>query len=235
MDKTYKQIREESKPIRDGNDCTVVVVSVMTGISYAEAQYLLCAAGRKVGKGVDKGIYHQVIKDLGFKIQELKQKYHPGSILLEGIRQITSKTVRTVERELAGNWGGMKVMIGCRAHVLAWNGKEIVDWTAGRGHRVTSAYLVYQGDMPVGRSVPVPERHSLNRVGCKRTSVMANILGNEPVRYQSCTAAYKALGLNKQGRQKIRRIVKVSGSCTFWGWKKKDSTWQKVHVTITLE
>ncbi len=236
MKATYSNICANDQ--RDKKDCTVVMVSVVCDIPYQEAFKLLKEAGRIDGKGCGSAIYNAVIRQQGFKLERLTNTKRQNFVR-DGIRPLAAKTVRTIERELARYWGGQKVYINVNRHILAWDGTECVDWTVGRQHRIESAYLVYKGDLPKsGTTVAEPERQSLNRVGQKRTAVMANILGNEPKRYQSCTAAYKALGLDKKGRQKIRRIVKRNGTCTFWAWVSVDGplerNWKQEHVTITL-
>lgn len=217
----YTKIRNGSD---DRNDCTVIATAIVCGIAYSKAQSLLADAGRIKGRGCLPSIYQKVIRDQGFSIQDI----HP---------QFKAKTIRTLERELAESWGGCKVLIGIRRHVLAWDGAKIQDWTGGRIHRIRDIFLICPfNDVPeLGRSVPVPKRHKLNRTPQKRSAVMANILGNEPQRYQSVAAAYTGMGLDLRGHQKIRRLVKYHGEWVFSAWRQNsDRVWNSVHVTIRL-
>jgi len=234
METTYSRIRSSN---RDKKDCTVVMVSVVCGIPYQEAFDLLEAEGRITGKGCGAAIYDKVIREQGFELERLTNSRGHRPIR-EGIRPLQSKTVRTIERELARYWGGQKVYVNVKAHILAWDGTECVDWSVGRQHRVISAYLVYKGDLPSsGTCVPEPERQSLNRVGQTRTGVTAHLVGEPPVDYSSVAAAYRALGLSLKGHQKVRRYVKYHGKATFWAYKNKASDeWysDQVEVTITV-
>ena len=199
----YNDIVEESKSFQDDNDCTVVAVSLVTGIPYAEAHALMAAAGRKRNKGSNYGIYHPVIINLGFTIDEIF---------------LTSKTVRTVERELAQHHGGQKILISVRGHVLVWNGKQIADWSAGRTKRIQKAFLVYEiGKRPTPHRVPVPEQRKMRVTARPRSAVTITIpsmnVHDEP--HRSVKAAYLAHHLNLKGHQLVRRHVKHFGQVTF--------------------
>lgn len=232
----YRKIREAN---HDKNDCTVVMVSVVCDIPYDEAFSRLKAEGRRNGKGCPASMYDKVIRDLGFNIEPLtsRQKGIYHSKVRDGIRPLAAKTVRTIERELARYWGHCKVYINVPGHILAWDGTECVDWTAGRQQRVRSAFLIYKGDLPSGGAqVAEPTRQSLNRIGHKRTGVMANKLGNEPRYYRSVAAAYKGMGLNLKGHQKIRQLVKLHGKWVFYAYRERyhpGDPWDRDHITIT--
>jgi len=222
MDKSYKQIREDARDYREGNDCTVVAVSVACGIEYAEAHSLLKAAGRRKGKGLHEQYYHKVIRDLGFTIDRIN---------------LRSKTVRTVEQELAHHHGHQIVMIRVRGHVLVWNGKEIVDWSAGRMHRIVEAYIIYKDTPPVASPVPVPERKSLNRKGWTVAAVEAICPSQgfpDWETYTSIPAVYRAFGLSKKGRQLVRRHVKYHGFANFAGYIEGSDDWDYANVSIRL-
>jgi len=233
MESTYSKICGSG---RDKKDCTVVMVSVVCDIPYEEAFNLLKAAGRITGRGCGAIIYDKVIREKGFKLERLTncRGHRP---VREGIRPLESKTVRTIERELARYWGGQKVYINVQAHILAWDGTECVDWSVGRQHRVISAFLVYKGDLPAsGISVPEPERRSLNRVGQKRTGVIAHREDEEPVHYRSVAAAYRGMGLDLKGHQKVRRYVKYYGEVTCYAYKKQEADeWYSGQVEITIK
>jgi hypothetical protein len=135
---------------------------------------------------------------------------------------LESKTVRTIERELAANFGGCKVMILVRGHALAWNGVEIADWSAGHNHRIKSADLVHPiGQLPeIGKSVPIPERKPLNKTPQKRTPVRIRWANPEREWYSfpSVPAAYRGMNLDLRGAQAVRKNVKRCGSWVFWAY-----------------
>lgn len=198
----YHSIRGNAE--KDNNDCTVIAVAVTTGISYEEAQTGLGILGRRRNHGCNSQIYHSLIRQIGFNIDRIR---------------VASKTVRTVERELAEKWGGCKVLINVRGHVLAWDGAKVVDWSAGRGHRIRDCYLIYKGDtQPVGKSVPQPVQKDLNRGGWTTTAVEVRCidLGMHNWKcYKSLPAAYKANGWRPQGRQAARKWLKRYGAHDF--------------------
>ena len=214
MDGVYQTYREDSKAFREDNDCTVITTAVVCGISYAEAHAALSAKGRVRGRGFSQVKYHEAIREHGNIIERI---------------QLKSKTIRTVERELAENWGGCKVMINVRRHVLAWNGERIVDWTAGRQHRIISAFVVYpQGTKPEPKPVTPPERKPLNRTGHKRTGVVlyCEALSIEAEHHPSLAAAYNANGFGLRGHQGIRKHVKTYGAWEGCVWHRgNDSDW----------
>lgn len=234
--KSYDEIRDEATAIKDGRDCTVVMVAAVCDIPYPEAHRRMKEAGRVDGQGAGSGVYDKVIRDLGFNIQRISNNPRfSRNYVPEGIRPVKAKTVRTIERELARYWGGVKVYINVPGHILAWNGKEIVDWSAGRLHRVRSVHMVYKGDMP-SSGVPVkePERHDLRSTYRPASAVLVTCedmdVYDRP--FKSMPAAYKALGFSKKGRQQARKCVKYYGEQTFWVWSTVEQ--QNMRVTMKL-
>lgn len=220
----YDNIRSINSTSQDDLDCSVIAVSVVTGITYQQASAKLTSAGRIKNKGFAITKYHRVIEDLGFTIEAI---------------HLVSKTVRTVERELAVKWGNTKVLINTYGHVLAWNGKEIVDWTGGRLHRVRAAFVVYpKNTAVVAKSVSPPIRNDLNRSSwtVTKVSITSAELDIQNKIFKSLPAAYKALGFHKAGRQKIRRILKMQGSIRFRVWQRNSPAdkWMVVLVTARI-
>jgi len=217
----YQSVRGDAKV--DKNDCTVVAIAVTTGISYSEAQALLAKAGRKRNKGVGSIVYHGVIRELGFTIKDIR-------------KNLIAKTVRTIERELAENYGDCKVLIGVRGHVLSWNGKKIVDWSAGRMHRITSAYHIYPGqECPVGRSVSIPQQKPMIVTARPRSAIIASCSekGIYEKHFRSVKAAYEGLGLNLRGHQKMRRWIKYNGSHEWYAWAADE--YNSIKVSMRLD
>ncbi len=209
MDKTFQSISEESKPFNETNDCTVIATSVVTGWSYSEAHAALKAAGRKNRKGFSQYRYHDVIRQSGFTIDRITGQFQ-------------SKTVRTIERELAANWGGAKIMVNVQGHVLAWNGKEIVDWSAGRQHHIRGVYLVYKDNPPKTFAVEQPKRRKLNRSSNQSTRISIVVscpeLDIHEKRYSSVAAAYRDLGFDLKGHQSFRKQVRYWGCYETGAW-----------------
>jgi len=219
MEKSYSDIRQDADAHRETNDCTVVAVSVACGIEYAEAHALLAAAGRKRGKGFSDWKYLPLIEQQGNAINRIRPSATamPPAPLSQ-LPELKAKTVRTVEKELAANYSGLRVLIRTSGHVLAWNGKEIVDWTAGRNHRIIAAYVIFPaGTMPKPSAPVAPkERKALRRSsdqnarhGCL-VYFGDNLIGS----YKSVAAAYKDNGWSLRGHQRVRRLMKLYGEAT---------------------
>lgn len=207
----YKDIKEAKLSFQDTNDCSVVAMSVVASIPYAAAHQLCKDHGRQKGKGFT---CYSALRSIGFTVDPIT-------------KHITSKTIRTIERELAAKWGGVMVLIRTTAHILGWDGYKIVDWSTGRAHRIIEVLLIYKGDRPTGKSVPMPKQQSKKVTARPAAAVMVN-----GIRYPSMPAAYKALALTAKGRQKARRIMKSWGTVTTQCYPVGDP-WYPVWITFT--
>lgn len=125
---TFDDLQEQSKAMNEKSDCTVKACVVLCGVSYADAHAAMKKLGRRNRSRSPNWESHQTaIKGFGFELIEEK---FPG------------KTVVTLERDLKRYGGGRKYLIEVRGHVLAFDGKQIVDWSAGRRHRVRAVHQV---------------------------------------------------------------------------------------------
>jgi hypothetical protein len=222
---SYRDYAAKSKQKGETNDCSVIATAAVTGIDYDAAHDLLRLSGRKPRKGLNQSIYLTAIRNIGYIVERI---------------ELQSKTVRTVERELAENWGHCKVMVRVPHHVLAWNGHKIVDWTAGRTRRIQEAWLIYKGHRPKPSPVPIPEQRPMKKTARPTTAVMSRLVNGKEQQHKSLAAAYRDLGLDLKGHQQIRQHVKHYGEWTEWCWRKRYSdlhaeswTWERVLVTFT--
>ena len=131
MDATAKEkfsaLQEASRELNETNDCAVKAVALVTGASYIEAHAALKSIGRKNRQGTFFDDTKTALKMLG------KQHFNATN-------QFKSRTVRTLERELAKYKGTFLIRV--RRHVLACVDGKIIDWTAGRQFRVKEVYVV---------------------------------------------------------------------------------------------
>jgi hypothetical protein len=211
----YKGIRPEGN--KDRNDCTVVAVSVLCDIPYEEASAKLAAVGRIRNKGLAPHLYQKVMNELGFVIRRLSVK---------------SKTVRTLERELAANYGDCRCMIHIRRHVLAWNGREIVDWSKDRQHRIDYVDLVYrgaEGQPLIGKSVPMAPQKKAKVTSRPISAVEARIDGGEWTQFRSVKAAYDGFNIRLNQHQRVRKSVK------YWGHATHNTYLNGEYHPVTLE
>jgi len=121
-----KYLRDRSNELYEDNDCSVKALALVTDSTYDDAHATLKARGRRKGKGTNMGQWLPAVEDL-------KHHYVNVTGSFEG------KTVNSLEAELPK---GKKFYIIVRAHMCAFDGNEIVDWTQGRRHRVTHIYHV---------------------------------------------------------------------------------------------
>ena len=196
---------KSAKEMGEANDCSVKALATICDLPYKMAHDHMAGIGRVFRCGFRPD---QAIKNLGYQLHQLAH--------------LKSKTIRTLERELAAEFGGLKVLIYCSRgrHVLAWDGAMIADWTGGRQQRVclNRVYLCFKGSFleamqQVGQSVPVPARAELAPKNLTRTAVYISCeeLDVWEQQYSSVAAAYKALGFHLRGHQRLRRALKKFG------------------------
>jgi hypothetical protein len=134
----YLTLKEAASQMNEKNDCSVKAVAVVTGKEYPVAHQMLQSKGRRHGLGASSGQIDASIRDLGFRVEEVL---------------VSSRTVRTLEKELRVRFSGHKVLVYVRRHVLGWDGEKIQDWTEGRQQRVKKVYLV----SPINQQIPTPQ------------------------------------------------------------------------------
>jgi len=108
---------------KEGNDCTVKAVSVVTNTPYIKAHALLKAKGRIN----NKGSFHSktVIRELGFDV--------------ERIHAFPAKTIATLEQYCDPK---KRYIAEVRGHILAVVNGKIEDWTRG-GDMAAAALLAH--------------------------------------------------------------------------------------------
>ena len=124
----FDDLQKKSDEYNERNDCTVKACVILCGVTYEEAHAAMKAEGRRNRcRSPNWHAHIDAIKKLGFELIEEK---FPG------------KTMVTLERDLKRYGGGRKYLIDVRGHVAAFDGKQIVDWTKGRRHRINGVYRV---------------------------------------------------------------------------------------------
>lgn len=123
--------------IKDRNDCTVISVAIACRVDYETAHKVMARCGRKPGHGAGREVYLKAVSMLGRWAYHVVDKYEAKED-----REFTSRTVRTLERELYKKARGRRFMIRVYGHLLAFNGVNICDWTKGRHHHVKEIWEV---------------------------------------------------------------------------------------------
>jgi hypothetical protein len=140
----FKQLHAASSATGDNNDCAVKAISVVTGISYEDAQQRLAAKGRKKGERTYFGKTSEVIKDLGYKLERVdldeKQRQYPKSKV--GSYWFKSLTTHHFERFNEVWADGNIYLVQTSGHIAGVINGTIHDWTKGRSFRIITMYRV---------------------------------------------------------------------------------------------
>lgn len=127
----YQVACNDSKSVGEGNDCTVIALSICTEISYDAAHELLRKRGRVKGCGVRKTQWEPAFAEAGFRL---------------AIENITAKTMKTVLEQLEKD----KVyLVQSTRHVAAVVNGEILDWSKGKRKSIKAVYQV----LPMGQKM----------------------------------------------------------------------------------
>ena len=111
------------------NDCTVRALTASTGLDYDVCHAQLAKQGRKNRKGCHWMIEGpKAAKALGFNMREMSRS------------EYRAKTMITAERDRAFRSGNFAVLV--RGHVAGLVDGKVIDWSAGRRHRIQAVYEV---------------------------------------------------------------------------------------------
>jgi hypothetical protein len=111
----------------ENHDCTVKALTAATGRTYDECHKALSKAGRRNRHGCNWPVIgKRAAQSLGFLMEELDY------------RDYSAKTMITAERDRKLAKGNFVVRV--RGHVAALVDGKVVDWSAGRRHRINNIY-----------------------------------------------------------------------------------------------
>jgi len=123
-------IAKASRMKGEDNDCTVRALAVMLDGDYDRAHAVLEAEGRKPKRGPHHYMFLDAFEKVGLRLQKVTPNF-------DGL-----KTIAAVEKDLRLRGDTKRYIFSVDGHVAAWDGKETVDWAAGRLHRIQNIYLV---------------------------------------------------------------------------------------------
>jgi hypothetical protein len=117
MTKLYAKIRRIADRMEESNDCGIIAVAAITGLTYKRVHKEFERVGRKHRRGVNIVQILDVLRCLSVKVEE---------------RMFPPRTINQCERKLCkrSRW-----LIITRSHAVAMTGGEVHDWTKGRKHR----------------------------------------------------------------------------------------------------
>ena len=122
----YQKMLEASDEMQETNDCAVITLAIVTGLTYGTAHKLLEQTGRKARSITHRGNINNVLDFLDFKAQDVTKQY----------RTLGAKTIRTLGRVMANRKG--IYLAYTHDHILAVKDGVIHDWLDGRLHRIVT-------------------------------------------------------------------------------------------------
>ena len=132
---TYWKTKIASVSMGEKNDCTVIALSLATGISYQQAHRLMKLRGRQDGHGISASHrkaclpLNDAIECCGYKLIPAKSKYKTLVSLTKAIK--TNKTLVVYS-------GGKKGP----NHVTVYKDGLCEDWAGSKKKPITSIWLV---------------------------------------------------------------------------------------------
>lgn len=137
----YRSLRSEGLRDAETNDCSVIALMKVTGVSYEVAHTALAAAGRKNRRGAFTAQTVKAAVALGFKVtphqpSEFISRY-PG--VHSSLRTITSHHPHRFNKVWAD---GKNYLMTVRGHVFATINGTVEDWAKQRCKRVVSIYEI---------------------------------------------------------------------------------------------
>lgn len=118
----------ESKKMGETNDCVVKCLSVVTSVPYTQVHSVCRLFGRLDRCGMRMSQWTKALRYLGYDLVDNTDYY----------RAIGGKTAKTVSAVLPKK----PCIVRFSGHLAGWNGKELVDWTKNRKHRVIGVYAL---------------------------------------------------------------------------------------------
>lgn len=132
MTNIYDKLCADGDSFNERNDCTVIATSITCDIPYQEAHKICKAAGRKNrGKLNTQAKLIPELENRGYNVTAI-----PTAYLFQenGCRY----TMSTIGKEFSHG----KYIVRIKGHVAALVDGKILDWTAGRRHRVLAMWQI---------------------------------------------------------------------------------------------
>ena len=145
MRNTYQELR--NYPKRQKNDCSIVALSITTGVTYETAATTLRKAGKKNNQGATIKQIKEAYNALGFDLVDRKDEYLKALEEVQNARkfQKVSKIVTKHHQrypELTWPNKNKPQLWDSPKHVIAFVDGQVEDWTVDRGMTVTNFYDV---------------------------------------------------------------------------------------------
>ena len=133
----FKALDKASSAMGETNDCAVKALAAATENQYPDAHKALKVFGRRNRKGTYfSHMTKPAVKSLGYQLTEVKG--HKGV------------TINRIPSHLDSS---KTYLIQTARHILCVKNGQVVDWTAGRRHRVKSVHIVEATQEPAPKAV----------------------------------------------------------------------------------
>jgi len=130
----YQKMLQASDEAQETNDCTVISLAIVTGLTYTTAHKLLEQTGRKARTITHRGHIRNALDFLDIKTRDVTKQ----------CRTLGAKTIRTLGRVMVGREG--IYLAYTHNHILAVKDGVIHDWLDGRLHRVVTVVKLKKGN-----------------------------------------------------------------------------------------
>jgi hypothetical protein len=146
MDTEYLNVRCDSRSMNETNDCTVVAISIVCGVSYEVAHNALKTHGRKDRQGAYRGTQLRAIESLGFHVASVYRHHIKEGIIAKypaPHNTLQSATTHHPER-FKKIWGALEsnLLLFTKRHVSAYKDGVVKDWAKGKAKRVEEIWVV---------------------------------------------------------------------------------------------
>ncbi len=129
--KRFEKIKKSRyrKKLNENNDCVVIAVAIAARMTYEKAHGICEYQGRKNGKGIHTVYVLEHLKQIGFKIEKIKN-----------LRQKNGShyTPKTIGSRLKRGY----YIIRKNRHAIAVVNGVVEDWTSGRQHHIKDAFKI---------------------------------------------------------------------------------------------
>jgi len=121
----FQKMLQASEAMGETDDCAVISVAIVGGLTYKDAHNLLERAGRKPRESTDIDQAHQSLKLLNINTKDVTKQYRDT---------LGAKTIRTLGRVIADRKG--IYLAYTYDHIMAVKDGIIHDWLDGSLHRI---------------------------------------------------------------------------------------------------
>lgn len=125
----YTEMRTVRDSMGESNDCSVVALSVVLDLPYADAHELMRWFGRIPGHGVSLGTIYMAIREWGAERVDVSARYRAAGV----------KTPITAARFMPKHG---RYLLTTARHIIGYKDGVIHDWTDGRRHRIERIDLI---------------------------------------------------------------------------------------------